>query len=531
VRRAGEPTTAVARDASVQSFWVQARIRGDKPAVIDPDGGITTFGELLEASNRVANGLSALALTDDDVVAMVLKNSHRVYEVFSAVLQCGGYFTPVNWHLKPDEIAYILSDSGAKVVITEPAFADAARQAAELAGIPADRRLIAGPPVEGFTSYDEWKGRQSPEPPAGRRPGHRLYYTSGTTGRPKAVLKPRPSGDADLAAQQAARGLFAHSGLATDSDQVHLVTGPTYHPSPLGYGMGALHFGQTVVLMDKWDAEETLRLIERYRVTGTHFVPTMFHRMLRLPAEVRAGYDMSSLQTAVHAAAPCPPADKQAMIDWLGPIVWEYYSSSEVGGTQVSPQEWLRRPGTVGRPYPGVDMKILGDDGAELPAGSPGLVYFKVTAPFEYKGDPGKTAAARRGDYATVGDIGYVDEEGYLFLCDRAAETIISGGVNIYPAEVEAALLTHPAVEDAAVIGVPDSDWGEQVKAVVQASPGAAADDALAAELIAHCQARVAKFKCPRTVDFVAALPRNLSGKLLRREVRAPYWAEREASI
>jgi long-chain acyl-CoA synthetase len=531
VLKAGAPVTDATQDTAVQSFWVQARVQGDKPAVIDPDGSVTTFAELLDASNRVANGLSALALADDDVVAMVLRNSHRVYEVFSAVLQSGAYFTPVNWHLQAAEVAYILSDSGAKVVITEPEFAEPVRQGAEAAGIPVDRRLVAGPGIDGFTSYDEWKQRQSPEPPAVRRPGHRLYYTSGTTGRPKAVLKPRPSGDADLAAQKGARALFAHSGLATDSAQVHLVTGPTYHPSPLGYGMAAMHFGQTVVLMDKWDAEETLRLTQRYRVTGAHFVPTMFHRMLRLPAEVRGAYDVSSLQTAVHAAAPCPPAEKQAMMDWLGPIVWEYYSSSEVGGTQVSPQEWLRRPGTVGRPYPGVDMKILDDSGAELPAGSPGLVYFKVTTPFEYKGDPGKTAAARRGEYATVGDIGYTDDEGYLFLCDRAAETIISGGVNIYPAEVEAALLTHPAVEDAAVIGVPDPDWGEQVKAVIQIAAGADPGEGLATELIAHCQARVAKFKCPRTVDFAAALPRNLSGKLLRREVRAPYWAGRETSI
>jgi long-chain acyl-CoA synthetase len=295
--------------------------------------------------------------------------------------------------------------------------------------------------------------------------------------------------------------------------------------------MAALHFGQTVVLMDKWDAETNLRLIEQHKVTAVHFVPTMFHRMLRLPDETRASYDLSSLRSVVHASAPCPPDVKRAMLDWLGPIVWEYYSSSEVGGTRVSPQEWLDRPGTVGRPFPDAQMRILDDDGNDVPTGTPGLVYFKLATQFEYKGDPGKTAAARHGEFVTVGDIGYVDDGGYLFLCDRAAETIISGGVNVYPAEIEAALLTHPAVAEAAVIGVPDPEWGESVKAVIQLNEGAAASPELEAELIEHCRSRLARFKAPRSVDFVETVPRNPSGKLLRRVLRAPYWEGHDRKI
>ncbi|MWA06995.1 AMP-binding protein [Actinomadura sp. LD22] len=518
-------------ERTARSFWQRAEALGDKPAVIDPDGSLTTFAELYENGNRVANGLAAFELGDDDVVAMVLKNGHVVYEVFSAVLQVGGYFTPVNWHLNADEIAYILRDSGAKAVVTQAEFADVVRPAAEAAGIPVERRLLSGGIADGFTSYELWKAEQSPAAPADRRPGHRLYYTSGTTGKPKAVLKPRPKGDADSAAATFSERLFGHSGLGTGEDESHLVTGPTYHPSPLGYGMAALHFGQTVVLMDKWDAEDTLRLIQERRITAAHFVPTMFHRMLRLPQAVRDAYDVSSLRGVVHAAAPCPPDVKRAMLDWFGPIVWEYYSSSEVGGTQVSPEEWLRRPGTVGRPYPGAELRILDEDGNEQPTGTAGLVHFKLVTPFEYKGDPAKTAAARHGDWVTVGDIGYVDDEGYLFLCDRAAETIISGGVNIYPAEVEAALLAHPSVEDAAVIGVPNEEWGEEVKAVVQLSDGVSGTPELAEELIIHTRERTAKFKTPRSIDFVDELPRGSNGKLLRRRVRAPYWADRTRSI
>ncbi|WP_029429904.1 AMP-binding protein [Blastococcus sp. URHD0036] len=518
-------------DVAGRSFWQRAELLGDKPAVIDPDGTVVTYAELFAAGNQVANGLIGLGLSDDEVAATILPNGHIVYEIFSAVLQSGTYFTPINRHLQADEMAFILKDSGAKALFTHVSLVDIVREAADMAGIAENRRFVAGGEVEGFTSYEAWKAEQSTNLPTVRRPGHRLYYTSGTTGRPKAVLRPRPTGDPDAASSAFTRRLFSNSGLGLGEDEVHLVLGPMYHASPLGFGMAALHLGQTVVIMDKWDPEDTLRLIQKYKVTAAHFVPTMFHRMLRLPAETRAAYDVSSLRSVVHAAAPCPPEVKRAMIEWFGPIVWEYYSSSEIGGTHVSPEEWLQRPGTVGRPFPDAQMRILDESGNELPVGDAGLVHFKVATTFEYKGDPGKTAAARHGDFITVGDIGYVDEEGYLFLCDRAAETIISGGVNIYPAEVEAALLIHPAVEEAAVIGVPDPDWGESVKAVVQLSEGWTASSDLEAELIEHCRARVAKFKAPRSVDFVETVPRNLSGKLLRRALRAPYWEGHDRKI
>jgi len=285
------------------------------------------------------------------------------------------------------------------------------------------------------------------------------------------------------------------------------------------------------VLMGKWTPEGTLSLIEQHGVTNTHLVPTMFHRLLQLPDEQRTEYDVSSLKTVAHAAAPCPIAVKRQMIDWLGPIVHEYYASSEGGGTRVSAAEWLTKPGTVGRASPGAQIKILDESGAEVPAGTPGRVFMLLRDKFEYHNDPAKTSANRIGDFFTVGDIGYLDEDSYLFLCDRDVNTIIAGGVNIYPAEIEAALLSHPSVGDVAVIGVPNDEWGEEIKAVVQVAPGISPSDALGSELLDHCRAHLAIFKCPRSVDFVEALPRQDNGKLYKRELRDRYWAGRSRRI
>jgi long-chain acyl-CoA synthetase len=357
-----------------------------------------------------------------------------------------------------------------------------------------------------------------------------MLYTSGTTGRPKGVRRPLADVDPDTAAALASMlsGLFE----IAPGDGVHLAAGPLYHAAPLAFGTGALHLGQTVALMDKWTPERTLQLIDRRRVTTTHMVPTMFHRLLALPDEVKARYDTSSLRNVIHAAAPCPVDVKRRMIEWWGPVIYEYYAATEGGGTYVNSQEWLEKPGTVGRPFPGATIKIFDDEGNELPPNEPGTVYMgSPLGQFEYHGDPEKTRASRRDGMFTVGDIGYLDDDGWLFLCDRKADMIISGGVNIYPAEVEAVLLSHPDVGDAAVLGVPDEDWGEAVKAVVQPAEGAAVGPQLEQDLLTYCRSKLAAYKCPRSVDFRSELPRYPTGKLYKRLLRDEYWQGRDRRI
>jgi long-chain acyl-CoA synthetase len=321
-------------------------------------------------------------------------------------------------------------------------------------------------------------------------------------------------------------------GVTAGPPNVHLMTSPIYHTAVTVFGGGALHLGHTLVCMDGWDAERALELVQRYRVTNTHMVPTQFKRMLLLPGEIRERYDLSSMRWLIHAAAPCPVGIKQAMLDWWGPCVYEYYAATEGGGTLATPQDWLARPGTVGRPWPVSEVMIVDEAGQRCPPGTPGTVYLKMgLSDFEYFGDPEKTAAGRNGGMFTVGDIGFLDDDGYLFLCDRRADMIISGGVNIYPAEIEAEIIVHPKVADVAVFGIPDEDWGEQVKAVVQPAAGIAPSDALAADILAHLDGRLARMKWPKTIDFSAELPRDPSGKLLRRRLRDPYWAGRASAV
>ncbi len=511
-------------------FWNLAQQDPDRVALVDPAGRALRAGELLANANRLVHGLRALGLQRGDCVTTVLPNGAPMIELYLAALQAGWYLVPINHHLTASEIAYIVQDSGAKVLVGHERFAAACRGAAEELHFPAAMRFAVGA-VPGFRAYEEIGAGQPDGMPADRVAGQVMNYTSGTTGRPKGVRRPLSPFDPDMVGTSF--GMFlVMFGVQPKHDNVHLTGSPLYHTAVLMFTASSLHFGHRVVLMDKWTPEGCLELIERERVTTSHMVPTQFHRLLALPEAVKRRYDVSSLRHVIHAAAPCPVDVKRAMLAWWGPVIYEYYAASEGGGTLVTPEEWLRHPGTVGRAWPGSEIRILDDDGNPVPTGQPGTVYMALgTNDFEYHGDQGKTAANRRDGFFTVGDVGYLDEEGYLYLCDRKIDMIISGGANIYPAEIEAVLLTHPKVGDAAVFGVPDPDWGEQVKAVVEPAPGVEPDAALAREIIEFCVARLAKYKCPKSVDFVAAMPRDPNGKLYKRKLRDPYWEGRAAKI
>jgi long-chain acyl-CoA synthetase len=403
--------------------------------------------------------------------------------------------------------------------------ADAALAAAAAAP-GASVRFSVGGPLPGFESYDEalraQPGNDIEDPSAGTQ----MLYTSGTTGRPKGVF--RASAPAPMAGPGGAVGPGLLSGNYRAGESVHLCTGPLYHAAPLAFSLGIPHmFGCAVVLMDGWEAEEALRLVQAHGVTHTHMVPTMFHRLLSLPESVRAKYDSSSLKFVLHGAAPCPVEVKRKLIEWLGPVVHEYYGATEGVGSIVDSETWLKKPGTVGKPTTEGHIKIMDDQGNQLPAGQIGTVYMSAPAQgrFSYYKDENKTSQAYKGDHFTLGDIGYLDEDGYLFLTDRSANLIISGGVNIYPAEIEGVLLTHPAVGDVGVIGVPNPEWGEEVKAVVELQRGFEASPELARELIEHCRKQLAHYKCPRSVDFVAELPRQDNGKLYKHALRERYRA------
>jgi long-chain acyl-CoA synthetase len=358
-----------------------------------------------------------------------------------------------------------------------------------------------------------------------------MNYTSGTTGRPKGVRRALAPIDPDTMAALSG-GFLGLFEVKPEDGNVHLCGSPLYHTAVLVFAGASLHLGHPVVLMDRWTPEDTLRLIEKYRVTTSHMVPTQFHRLLALPEAVRQRYDVASTRAMVHAAAPCPVDVKRRMLAWWGDSIWEYYAATEGGGTVVRPSEWRERPGTVGRAWAGSEIRVLDEQGKDCVPGTPGSVYMKLgAANFEYKGDRQKTEESRREGFFTVGDIGYLDADGFLFLCDRKNDMIISGGVNIYPAEIESVLLTHPKVGDAAVFGIPHADWGEEVKAVIEPAAGVPGDDPLRGEILAFCADRLARYKTPRTIDFIAEMPRDPNGKLYKRKLRDPYWAGRDRQI
>jgi long-chain acyl-CoA synthetase len=505
-------------------FWALAQEDPNYLAVITPEGVEMTSGELLGRANQVVHALRAEGVEAGDVVATLLPNGPEMLELYLAALQAGWYLVPINHHLVAPEIAYILKDAQAKVFVTHDRFADASIAAAAEAGPTLSSRLAVGQ-IDGFSSYADIREGQSTTLPEDRTLGDVMNYTSGTTGNPKGIFRKLLGVTPEQGALGLAGVLFLFSVQPKD-DNVHIIGSPLYHTAVLRFGSASLHLGHTVVLMDKWTPEEMLRMIARYRVTTSHMVPTQFHRLLALPEEVRNDYDVSSLRHMIHAAAPCPIEVKHKMIAWWGNAVDEYYAASEGGGTLVSAEEWLQKPGTVGKAWPISEIAIFDDEGTRIDEPNViGTVYMATqSASFEYHGDKEKTRKNRIGAFFTVGDVGLIDEDGYLFLRDRKIDMIISGGANIYPAEIENVLLSHPKVGDAAVFGIPHEDWGEEVKAVIEPAENIEGDAALAQEIMDFCAGRLAKFKTPKSIDFTHEMPRDPNGKLYKRKLRDPYW-------
>ena len=499
------------------AFW--SREDRERVAVVDPSGREITVGELQGAANQVARQLRAQGLEHGDAVGMCVRNSVEAFELALATAQIGLYLVPINWHLTAFEITYILQDSGAKAVVCSSDFAAACSQA----GVQV--YAVGSCDIEGVRDFGSLR-TGSTEPPENRVAGGVMTYTSGTTGQPKGVRRPLPPAPPEPIASAYAMFLLMYG--MTPNKGVHLVVSPMYHTAIIYFATSCLHLGHRVVVMDKWTPKGMLELVQTQRVTNSHMVPTQFVRLLEL--EGRHDYDLSSLSHMIHSAAPCPVPIKHQMLDWWGPVIYEYYAASEGGGTMVTPQEWLERPGTVGKAWATAEIAIFDDQGIRLPPDDVGTVYIKMQQGFAYHKDTKKTEKAWRTDgYFTVGDAGYMDADGYLFLCDRKADMIISGGVNIYPAEIESVLIAHPDVVDVAIFGIPDEDWGEQVKAVVELRN--AAEPGQADQLLGWARQRLAKFKCPRSVDFVDALPRDPNGKLKKRLLRDPYWEGRERQI
>lgn len=502
-------------------FWSVAQENPDRVAIITEKEEKITFGQLYDRVNQIANRLRELGLKTGDSVALLLSNEAAYTEVFLATQQIGLYMTPINYHLTGPEVAYILDNCEAKVFVVGEQYAEAAIKAVEENKFDKSHCFAVGE-VQGFRPYSELYEGASKALPQDRTSGQLMLYTSGTTGRPKGVRRPLEGADPDQSAMLAT--LMGALFELKPHEGVHLVTGPLYHAAPGGFANGSLHMGHTLILMNKWDPEDTLRLIQEYKVTVSHMVPTMFYRMLNLAQEVKGRYDVSSIECIIHGAAPIAIERKKSMIDWWGPVLVEYYGATEGGGAIATSENWLKKPGTVGIPWPGCQLKILDDDKNELPANEVGTIYMSpMIGEFEYFKDKKKTDKNRAAGLFTVGDVGYLDDEGWLFLCDRDADLIISGGVNIYPAEIEKTLILHDKVEDVAVFGVPDEDWGESVQAVVQLKKGITPSDLIKQELLDFAKERLAKFKLPRGIDFSDSLPRLDTGKLYKRYLRDQY--------
>ncbi|HEY3800437.1 MAG TPA: acyl-CoA synthetase [Caulobacteraceae bacterium] len=504
-----------------------ARLTPDKPAMIAAGSGEQiTYRELNDRSNRFAQLLAAKGLTRGDHIAILMENNLRFMEVAWAAYRSGLYLTAVNRYLPPDEAAYVVGDCGAKAIVSS---LDRREIVAPLADLIPDcpSRLMVDGTIDGWESYEDAIAAYPPTPLEVEWMGDTMLYSSGTTGRPKGILRPLPE-------RTVAEGFDMRQGAnryGFSSNSVYLSPAPLYHAAPLAFVTNIQGFGGTVIMMERFDPEAALAAIERYHVTHSQWVPTMFVRMLKLPEDVRGRYDLSSHEVAIHAAAPCPVDVKRQMIGWWGPIIFEYYAGTEgAGSTMIDSADWLAHPGSVGRSALGV-LHICDEDGAELPVGEAGLIYFEREAmTFAYHNDAAKTKAAQHPDHPTwtsLGDVGYLDADGYLYLTDRKAFMIISGGVNIYPQMIEDALILHPKVGDVAVFGVPDEEMGEAVKAVIEPAPGIAPTPELSAELMAFARGKLAHYMAPRSVDFIEEMPRLPTGKLYKRLLKDQYWTGR----
>jgi long-chain acyl-CoA synthetase len=497
------------------------------PALVIADGDTVSYGDLHERSRRVAALLYEAGLRRGDGVALVLPNRPEFFEITWGCQLSGLYYSAVNTHFTADEVAYVIADSDARAVFIDSSMAEVGSRILEVnPGV--DVHVAVGPALPGWRSYTDALAAAGDAPPASD--GTEMLYSSGTTGRPKAVRRPLP-GDGNGSWAQAVLEFALTRRYGMTSSSVYLSPAPLYHAAGVNYTMAVNRVGAASIIMRKFDAEAVLRLVETHRVTHAQFVPTMFVRMLKLPEAVRRQYDVSSLECVIHAAAPCPVDVKHRMMKWFGPIIHEYYRGTEgFAGTTIGPEEWLAHPGSVGRPL--TPVHVVSDDGAELPVGESGELYFEGGPDFEYFKDAAKTASVsnERG-WRTLGDVGYVDEDGYLYLTDRSTFTVVSGGVNIYPQEAENLLVMHPKLVDAAVFGVPNHEFGEEVKAVVQPRAGVTPGPELEAELIDYCRAHLAGYKCPRTVEFDAELPRDPNGKLYKRRIRERYWQGKTSRI
>ncbi len=499
-----------------------AAAQPDKPAYIMAESGeIVTYAELEARANQGAHLFRKLGLQRGDHIAILLENHPRFYQICWAAQRAGLYYTAISWRLQHDEVAYIVNNCEARVFITSKAREQVVAPLKDDApGLEACFMLDGV--IDGFASFEDALTDMPTTPIDDQSEGVAMLYSSGTTGYPKGVKRPLPEGE--YGQTEALNVMMMLYGATTDS--IYLSPAPLYHAAPLNFTMSCLRNGITVVVMEHFEAEFALECIERYRITHSQWVPTMFIRMLKLPEEVRLRYDVSSLQCAIHAAAPCPIPIKEQMIDWWGEVIYEYYAGTEANGfVQLNSAEWLAHKGSVGKPL-GCEIHICDDDGEEVPVGESGTVFFGGGGEFEYYKDDDKTAGSRHPKgWSTLGDVGYVDEDGYLYLTDRKHFMIISGGVNIYPQEAENVLITHDKVLDVAVFGIPNDDFGEEVKGVVQLKDPSEASAMLEVELIDFCRDHLSHIKCPRSIDFRDELPRHPTGKLYKRLLKDEYWA------